>query len=55
METIDNIIQDWKNRVIDFNIFKKKLSTHLDIKDDVLVPIDENYISLNDVTDTPHR
>jgi uncharacterized pyridoxamine 5'-phosphate oxidase family protein len=51
METIDNIIQDWKNRVIDFNLFKKKLSTHLDIKDDVLVLIDENYISLNDVSE----
>lgn len=44
METIDNIIQDWKNRVIDFNLFKKKLSTHLDIIRTALLHTVERFV-----------
>lgn len=51
MESIESIIKDWRDKIIDFNLFKKKLSMHLDIKEDVLKLIDKNYISLNDVSD----
>lgn len=51
MESIESIIRDWRDKVIDFNLFKKKMSLHLDIKEDVLKLIDKNYISLNDVSD----
>jgi hypothetical protein len=51
MESIESIIRDWRDKIIDFNLFKKKMSLHLDIKEDVLKLIDKNYISLNDVSD----
>ncbi len=46
METIGNIIQDWKNRVIDFNLFKKKLSTHLDIIRTALLHTVEGFLTV---------
>lgn len=51
MESIEHIIHDWKEKVIDFNLFRKKLLTHLDIKEDVMLLIEENYITLNDVSE----
>lgn len=51
MDSIESVIKDWNDKTIDFNLFRKKIALHLDIKDDVLKLIDKNYISLNDVSD----